>query len=84
MAGRPDRIGLALNQQRYKVGDVVSVEIKAPAAGRGYLLVESDKALHRQLIDIPAEGGQSYIYSAARMERTQPIRLGIIDPTGSK
>ncbi len=58
MAGRPDRIGLALNQQRYKVGDVVSVEIKAPAAGRGYLLVESDKALHRQLIDIPAEGGK--------------------------
>ncbi|MEH6444321.1 MAG: alpha-2-macroglobulin [Oceanospirillaceae bacterium] len=57
MAGRPDRIGLALNQQSYKNGDTVEVEIKAPAAGRGYLLVESDKQLHRQIIDIPAAGG---------------------------
>ena len=56
LAGRPDRIGLALNKQNYAVGDLVEVEIKAPAAGRGYLLVESDQALHRQLIDVPAEG----------------------------
>ncbi|EPJ44776.1 MAG: hypothetical protein OFPI_39010 [Osedax symbiont Rs2] len=56
LAGRPDRIGLALNKQKYAVGDLVEVEIKAPAAGRGYLLVESDQALHRQLIDVPAEG----------------------------
>ncbi|MFT5706686.1 MAG: hypothetical protein ACI9ES_000973 [Oceanospirillaceae bacterium] len=57
MAGRPDRIGLALNQQSYQSGDTVEVEIKAPAAGRGYLLVESDKQLHRQIINIPAAGG---------------------------
>ena len=58
LAGRPDRIGLALNKQRYTVGDRVEVEIKPPAAGRGFLLVESDQALHRQLIDIPAEGAK--------------------------
>ncbi|OUS38881.1 hypothetical protein A9R01_02745 ['Osedax' symbiont bacterium Rs2_46_30_T18] len=58
LAGRPDRIGLALNKQRYRVGDLVEVEIKPPAAGRGYLLVESDQALHRQLIDVPAEGAK--------------------------
>lgn len=56
MAGRPDRIGLALDKQRYRAGDTVNVEIKAPAAGRGYLLVESDKVLHRQLIEVSKQG----------------------------
>lgn len=56
MAGRPDRIGLAFDKQYYQTGDNVSVDIKAPAAGKGYLLVESDRALYRQAIDIPAAG----------------------------
>ena len=56
MAGRPDRIGLALDKQQYAVGDRVSVEIKAPAAGRGFLLVESDQVLHRQSVEVAKEG----------------------------
>ena len=58
MTGRPDRVGLAFNKQRYKAGDQVVVEIKPPAAGKGYLLVESATALLRQIVDIPAQGGQ--------------------------
>ncbi|MEM5530082.1 alpha-2-macroglobulin [Gammaproteobacteria bacterium AS21] len=56
MSGRPDRIGLALDKQNYQVNDTVNVAIKAPAAGKGYLLVESATALYRQPIDIPAQG----------------------------
>ena len=56
MAGRPDRIGLALDKQRYKVGDIVTVDIKPAAAGRGFLLVESDKVLYRQPLEIADTG----------------------------
>jgi len=58
MAGRPDRVGLALDKQAYQAGDAVTVDIKPPAAGKGWLLIESDTELWRQPIDIPATGGQ--------------------------
>lgn len=56
MAGRPDRIGLALNQQRYKTGDTLTLDIKPAAAGLGYLLVESDQVLYRQPLTVSAQG----------------------------
>ncbi|MBV0934668.1 alpha-2-macroglobulin family protein [Marinobacterium weihaiense] len=56
MAGRPDRIGLSLNQQTYAAGDILKVQVRPPAAGKGYLLLESDRPLHREPIEIPAEG----------------------------
>ena len=56
MAGRPDRIGMALDKQRYKVGDTVTVTMKPAAAGRGYLLVESDQVLYRQPIEVSDTG----------------------------
>lgn len=56
MAGRPDRIGLSLNQQAYSAGDELKVQVRPPAAGKGYLLLESDRLLYRQAIQIPAEG----------------------------
>ncbi|WP_315981958.1 hypothetical protein [Aliamphritea spongicola] len=36
MAGRPDRIGMALDKQAYSGGDEVSVAIQPPAAGKGF------------------------------------------------
>ncbi len=56
MAGRPDRIGLSLNQQTYTAGDELKVQVRPPAAGKGYLLLESDRLLHREAVQIPAEG----------------------------
>ncbi len=56
MAGRPDRIGLSLNQQTYTAGDELRVQVRPPAAGKGYLLLESDRLLHREAVQIPAEG----------------------------
>ncbi|MBA4502698.1 alpha-2-macroglobulin family protein [Marinobacterium marinum] len=58
MAGRPDRIGLSLNQQAYVAGDEIKVQVRPPAAGKGYLLLESDRLLHREAVEIPAEGGE--------------------------
>ncbi|MGB1237578.1 MAG: alpha-2-macroglobulin family protein [Pseudomonadales bacterium] len=52
MAGRPDRIGLALDRQRYRAGDEVRVDIAAPAPGKGFLLVESDRELLRLPLDL--------------------------------
>ena len=56
MAGRPDRIGMALDKQAYAGGDEVSVAIQPPAAGKGFLLVESDRPLLRIPVDIPQDG----------------------------
>lgn len=56
MAGRPDRIGMALDKQVYAAGDEVKVAIQPPAAGKGFLLVESDQPLLRMPVDIPEEG----------------------------
>ncbi len=56
MAGRPDRIGLSLNQQTYAAGDELRVQVRPPTAGKGYLLLESDRLLHREAVQIPADG----------------------------
>jgi hypothetical protein len=56
-AVRPDQVKLALDKPAYADGDTVSVTVTPPAAGKGYLLVESsDGPLWWQEIDVPAEG----------------------------
>ena len=57
LSGRPDRIGMSLDKQKYMPGDKVKVRLQPPAAGKGWLIVEGDKPLHSQPIDIPADGG---------------------------
>lgn len=54
---RPDRVMLKLDKPAYKVGDTVNLNISAPAAGKGYLLIESsDGPLWWQAIDVPEKG----------------------------
>lgn len=56
-AVRPDQVKLALDKPAYADGDTVSVTVTPPAAGKGYLLVESsDGPLWWQEINVPAEG----------------------------
>ncbi|WQG59056.1 alpha-2-macroglobulin [Pseudomonas sp. RTB3] len=56
-AVRPDQVKLALDKPAYADGDTVNVTVTPPAAGKGYLLVESsDGPLWWQEIDVPAEG----------------------------
>ncbi|TDR43967.1 hypothetical protein DFR29_106109 [Tahibacter aquaticus] len=49
---RPDKIKLSLDKQHYRAGDMLKVSVTAPQAGSGLLLVESDKLLYTQRIDV--------------------------------
>ncbi|SED81609.1 alpha-2-macroglobulin family protein [Pseudomonas coleopterorum] len=56
-AVRPDQVKLALDKPHYSDGDTARVTVTPPAAGNGYLLVESAEGpLFWQEIDVPAEG----------------------------
>ena len=56
-AVRPDQVKLTLDQPAYKNGDTAQVRIEAPAAGSGYILVESaDGPLWWQPLNVPKEG----------------------------
>ncbi|WP_380183647.1 alpha-2-macroglobulin [Kalamiella sp. sgz302252] len=54
---RPDQVKLSINKPAYQAGDKAIVHVTAPAAGKGYLMVESSNGpLWRQEITVPAEG----------------------------
>ncbi|GFZ65853.1 lipoprotein [Pseudomonas amygdali pv. eriobotryae] len=56
-AVRPDQVKLALDKPAYNDGDTATVTVTPPAAGKGYLLVESSEGpLWWKEIDVPAEG----------------------------
>lgn len=56
-AVRPDQVKLKMDKPAYQPGEKVKLHIEAPAAGKGYLLVESsDGPLWWQQIDVPAGG----------------------------
>lgn len=56
-AARPDRVTLKLDKPNYQPGDTIKLHVAAPAAGKGYAMVESsDGPLWWQEIDVPAQG----------------------------
>ena len=56
-AVRPDQVKLALDKPAYADGETARVTVTPPAAGNGYLLVESSEGpLWWQEIEVPAEG----------------------------
>lgn len=56
-AVRPDQVKVALDKPAYKDGDKAKITITPPAAGNGYLMIESsDGLLWWQAIDVPATG----------------------------
>lgn len=56
-AVRPDQVKLALDKPAYADGETAKVTVTPPAAGNGYLLVESSEGpLWWQEIEVPAEG----------------------------
>ncbi|WP_448670282.1 alpha-2-macroglobulin family protein [Pseudoxanthomonas mexicana] len=48
---RPDKVKLALDRTGYKAGDTLKVTVTPPHAGKGLLMVESDRMLYVQAID---------------------------------
>ncbi|MBH3427531.1 alpha-2-macroglobulin family protein [Pseudomonas alkylphenolica] len=56
-AVRPDQVKLALDKPSYADGATANITVTPPAAGTGYLMVESsDGPLWWQEIDVPVEG----------------------------
>ena len=55
---RPDKVKLALDKARYRVGDTMKVTVTPPQEGPGLLLVESDHLLYAR--DIQARAGASF------------------------
>lgn len=55
---RPDKVKLALDKTAYKAGDTLKVTLTPPHAGKGLLMVESDRMLYVQGID--AKAGSSF------------------------
>ncbi|HFK4478134.1 TPA: alpha-2-macroglobulin [Citrobacter sedlakii] len=56
-AVRPDRVTLKLDKPAYRPGDTIRLHIAAPAAGKGYAMVESSEGpVWWQEIDVPAAG----------------------------
>lgn len=58
---RPDKVKLALDKTGYKAGDTLKVTVTPPHAGKGVLLVESDKLLYVHSIEVDAgKGGNTF------------------------
>lgn len=56
-AVRPDQVKLVMDKPSYNVGDKAKITVTPPAAGSGYLMIESsDGLLWWQAIDVPATG----------------------------
>ncbi|TCC14252.1 alpha-2-macroglobulin family protein [Kosakonia quasisacchari] len=56
-AARPDRVTMKLDKPAYKPGDTIKLHVTAPAAGKGYAMIESSEGpLWWKEIDVPAEG----------------------------
>ena len=53
---RPDQVTLGMDKESYSAGDVISLSVKAPAAGEALVMVEADKLLWSKRISVPAEG----------------------------
>src|SRR5690606_25232310 len=56
---RPDKVKLALERTAYRAGDTLKVTVTPPHAGRGVLLVESDRLLHVQDIEVRGQSGKA-------------------------
>lgn len=79
---RPDKVKLALDKTGYKAGDTVRVTVTPPHAGKGVLMVESDRMLYVQ--DIDAKPGSTYdIPVTAEWERHDVYITALVFRGGS-
>ena len=54
---RPDQVKLKIDKSAYQPGDTAKVQVESPAAGKGYLMVESSSGtLWWQPLEVPAGG----------------------------
>jgi uncharacterized protein YfaS (alpha-2-macroglobulin family) len=81
-AVRPDQVKLALDKPAYADGATAKVTVTPPAAGSGYLMIESsDGPLWWQEIDVPAEG-KTFDVSWTSLGAPRPVHQRAGDPPG--
>lgn len=79
---RPDKVKLALDRTGYKAGDTLQVTVTPPHAGKGVLMVESDRMLYVQ--DIDAKPGATFsIPVTAEWERHDVYITALVFRGGS-
>jgi len=79
---RPDKVKLALDKTAYRAGDTLKVTLTPPHAGRGVLIVESDKPLYVQ--DIQVKAGSTFeIPVTAEWERHDVYVTALVFRGGS-
>src|SRR3546814_20840426 len=64
---RPDKVKLSLDKTGYRAGDKLQVTLTPPHAGKGVLLVESDKLLY--VLDLDAKAGGTSFENPVTDER---------------
>nr|WP_305805413.1 alpha-2-macroglobulin [Stenotrophomonas sp. YIM B06876] len=79
---RPDKVKLALDKSGYRAGDTLKVTLTPPHAGRGVLMVESDKLLYVQDIDVKP-GSSFEIPVSAEWERHDVYITALVFRGGS-
>ena len=80
---RPDKVKLSLDRTGYKAGDTLKATVTPPHAGKGVLLVESDKLLYVQEIDVKADGSTFEIPVTAEWERHDVYVTALVFRGGS-
>ncbi len=66
---RPDQVVLTLDKAAYRPGDVARLLIKAPEAGTALVMVEGDRPLWRQMVEVKASGTEMKIPVAGDWDR---------------
>jgi len=79
---RPDKVKLGLDKTGYKAGDTLEVTVTPPHAGRGLLMVETDRMIYVQ--DIDAKPGSTFkIPVTAEWERHDVYITALVFRGGS-
>lgn len=55
-SARPDKVTLAWDKKHYTAGDVAKLNIVPPRAGQALVMVESNKMLFSEVVDVPSLG----------------------------
>ncbi|OON37574.1 hypothetical protein BTJ39_19765 [Izhakiella australiensis] len=82
---RPDQVKLKLDKASYRPGDTAKVRVEAPAAGKGYLLLESSSGpLWWQPLTVPAGGTTLDIPVSADWQRHDLYLSAIVIREGER
>lgn len=82
---RPDQVKLKIDKSAYQPGDTAHVQVASPAAGNGYLLVESSSGtLWSQPLTVPAGGTTVAVPIDASWQRHDLYLSAIVVREGDK